>query len=212
VCVSAFGVCVNGQFNYHYFLQLTPPLVLLAAPIFSEIWQGVRPYRAFFLRPIFLARWIGLAALLFLVVDTIGLALIRAPLKTAVYVRQHSAENDRMFMWGQGTAQTGLYLDAKRRPASRYIASFPLNGLIFGLQDPNVDTRYRIVPGAWENLRADFERHPPRFIIDCHIIHSRRFLSIRDYDYLRDVLDHEFREVFRAEDGIVYERLPQPRG
>ena len=212
LCVSAVGVCVNGQFNYHYFLQLTPPLVLLAAPIFSEIWQGIRSYRSYFLRPALLARWMALTAILFLVVDTIGLALIREPLKTAVYVREHSQRDDRIFMWGQGTAQTGIYLDAQRRPASRYIASFPLNGLIFGLQDPDYDTRYRIVPGAWENLRADFERHPPKFIIDCHVRFSKRFLSIRDHEYLRDLLDHEYREVFQAEDGIVYERLPNPHG
>jgi len=211
LCVSVFGVCVNGQFNYHYFLQLTPPLVLLAAPVFSGIWQGTRPYRAFFLRPAFLARWIGLTALLFLVVDAIGLSLIRQPLKTAVYVREHSQEDDRIFMWGQGTAQTGIYLDARRRPATRYIASFPLNGLIFGLQDPDYDTHYRIVPGAWENLRSDFERHPPRFIIDCHVIFSERFLSIRDHAYLRELLDQEFREVFRAEDGVVYEHLSHLR-
>jgi hypothetical protein len=127
-------------------------------------------------------------------------------------VREHSQEEDRIFMWGQGTAQTGIYLDARRRPSTRYIASFPLNGLIFGLQDPDYDTHYRIVPGAWENLRSDFERHPPKFIIDCHVTFSKRFLSIRDHAYLRDLLDHEFHEVFRAQDGVVYERLSRLRG
>ena len=162
----------------------------------------------------FLARWIGITALLFPVVDTIGLARNRGPHKTALYVRQHSSENDRFFMWGQGTAQTGLYLDARRRPASRYIASFPLNGLIFGLLDAKHDTRYRIVPGAWDNLRADFARHPPKFIIDCHVVRDGPFYKIRDYDYLRELLDQEFREVFRAEDGVVYERQPgyRPNG
>ena len=30
--VSVIGVSINGQFLYHYFLQLLPPLALLAAP------------------------------------------------------------------------------------------------------------------------------------------------------------------------------------
>jgi 4-amino-4-deoxy-L-arabinose transferase-like glycosyltransferase len=206
LCVSMLGVAANGQFNYHYFLQLTPPLALLAAPYFSEIWRGTRRPRVPFLRPVFLACWVGLTALLFLVVDTIGLARNRGPHQTAVYVREHSREDDRFFMWGQGTAQTGLYLDARRRPASRYIASFPLNGLIFGLLDAKHDTHYRIVPGAWDNLREDFARHPPKFIIDCHVVRDGPFYKIRDYEYLRELLDREFREVFRANDGIVYER------
>jgi hypothetical protein len=30
--------------------------------------------------------------------------------------------------------------------------------------------------------------------------------KIRDYPYLRDLLATEYREVFRAEDGVVYQR------
>jgi 4-amino-4-deoxy-L-arabinose transferase-like glycosyltransferase len=204
--VSLIGVATNGQFNYHYFLQLTPPLVLLAAPLFSQFWQGTKRSRTPWLRPSFLACWIGVTALLFLVVDTVGLASNRGPLPSATYVRAHSGENDRIFMWGQGTAQTGIYLDAHRRPATRYIASFPLNGLIFGLLDPTYDTRDRIVPGAWDNLRADFARHPPKYIIDCHAMRDGAAHRIRDHAYLRELLDHDYQEVFRAADGIVYER------
>jgi dolichyl-phosphate-mannose-protein mannosyltransferase len=207
--VSWLGVNANGQFNYHYFIQLMPPLALLAAPIFAEIWQGTRVERgrlAPLFTPVFLARWIGLTALVFLVVDAIGLAQYRGPLESAVYVRDHSTETDRIFMWGQGTAQTGFYLDAQRRPATRYIASFPLNGMIFGLRDPDYDTRDHIVPGAWENLKSDFERHPPKFIIDCHELRDGRLHRIRDYPYLKSLLDSQFHEVFRAPDGIVYER------
>ncbi len=62
----------------------------------------------------------------------------------------HSSEQDRIFVWGQTTR---IYVDAHRRPASRYIATFPLTGLIFGAPrpaagEPPVDTRGRIVPGA----------------------------------------------------------------
>ena len=204
--VSAFGVTVNGQFNYHYFLALAPALAMLAAPALAEIWRGSRAIRLRCLRPVFLARWLALTALLFLVVDTIGLAQNRGPLAVAAYVRAHSTAEDRIFMWGQGTAQTGIYLDADRRPATRYIASFPLNGLIFGLFDEHYDTRDRIVPGAWDNLRRDFARHPPRFIIDCHEMRNGRLHKIRDQPYLKALLAANFREVYRDADGIVYER------
>jgi len=158
--VSAFGVTVNGQFNYHYFLALAPALAMLAAPALAEIWRGSRAIRLRCLRPVFLARWLALTALLFLVVDTIGLAQNRGPLAVAAYVRAHSTAEDGSSCGGRDRANRHL-LDAERRPATRYIASFPLNGLIFGMFDERYDTRDRIVPGAWDNLRQDFARHPP---------------------------------------------------
>jgi len=157
------------------------------------------------LRPRFLTTWIACCALLFLVVDTIGLSRNRSPHESAVYVRAHSQPTDRVFMWGQGTQQTGIYLDAERRPASRYIASFPLNGLIFGLV--GVDTRDRIVPRSWDHLRNEFQRHPPKFIIDCHEVRDGPYFKIRDYPYLRDLLATRYKFVLRAKDGIVYERI-----
>ena len=36
---AVLGVTVNGQFLYHYFLQLIPPLALLAAPTLVALWQ-----------------------------------------------------------------------------------------------------------------------------------------------------------------------------
>jgi 4-amino-4-deoxy-L-arabinose transferase-like glycosyltransferase len=205
------GVVANGQFNYHYFIQLTPPLVLLSAPVFAAIWNGERAPRARYLAPRFLARWVGLAALVFLVTDTIGLAQIRGLLKSAVYVRDHSTPDDRIFVWGQGTAQTGIYLDAQRRPASRYIASFALNGLLWGMGDPAYDTHDRIVPGAWDNLRREFALHPPKFIIDCHEVRDGPLLfPIRGYPYLKTLLERDYRQVKRTEDGVIYQRVVSP--
>jgi len=186
-------------------LQLTPALVLLGAPVVSELVTGKRKSRLLVLRPRVLATWIACCALLFLVVDAIGLSRNRGPHESAVYVRQHSLPTDRIFMWGQGTQQTGIYLDAERRPASRYIASFPLNGLVFGLV--GIDTHDRIVPGSWEHLQADFQRQMPKFIIDCHEIRDGQYFKIRDYPYLSDLLATKYRYVLRAKDGIVYQRI-----
>jgi len=106
-----------------------------------------------------------------------------------------------------------MYLDARRRPATRYIASFPLTGHIFGSPvswDPNYDTTDRIVPGAWDNLRQDFERHPPRYVIDTDAVRKTPVYRIAKYPFLRDYLANGYREVFRAGDGVVYERTADP--
>lgn len=204
---SLLGVCANGQFNYHYFLQLTPSLALLAAPVLAAIWTGASRPASRFLQPGFLSCWLAATVVLFLVVDAIGLARNRGPLESAVYVREHSGESDRIFMWGQGTAQTGIYLDARRRPASRYIASFPLNGLVFGHFDASLDTRDRIVPGAWDNLAAEFARHPPKFIIDCHAVRDGPLLHrITEQPFMRELLASRYRLVKQTSDGLIYER------
>jgi 4-amino-4-deoxy-L-arabinose transferase-like glycosyltransferase len=206
--VSLVGVAASGQFLYHYFLQLLPPLVLLAAPVCAEVWRGrTRGRLGLPSRPV-LGTWLVLSAMVFLVVDAIGVARHRQPGAAAVYVRQHSNPNDRLFVWGQGDRFTGLYLEAERRPATRYIASYPLTGHIFGIWDPRLDTSSRIVPGAWDTLRADFARHPPRYIIDTDGIFQRPTYPIARYPYLRDYLREHYRLVYRASDGVVFERVP----
>ncbi len=211
--VSIVGVGANGQFLYHYYLQLILPLALLSAPLVNAIRVGARNFGFPLLRWRPLRGWLALSAVVFLVVDTIGLSRNREASPSARYVREHSAEQDRMFVWGQGTRMTGMYLDARRRPASRYIASFPLTGHIFGSPvswDPNFDTSDRIAPGAWDNLRQDFERHPPRYIIDTDAVRKRPVYVIAKYPFLRDYLANGYREVYRADDGIVYERVSVP--
>jgi 4-amino-4-deoxy-L-arabinose transferase-like glycosyltransferase len=206
--VSLIGVAASGQFLYHYFLQLLPLLALLAAPVYSEVCQG-GPRAALLPRRQVLGAWLALSAIVFVVVDAIGVARHREPGASAVYVRAHSAATDRLFVWGQGDRFTGLYLDAERRPATRYIASYPLTGHIFGVWDPSFDTSDRIVPGAWDSLRADFARHPPRYIIDTDGILQRPAYPIARYPYLRDYIAQNYRQVYRASDGIVFERIRQ---
>lgn len=201
------GVAATGQFLYHYFLQLVPILALVAAPIFAERWRGtgntphLLPGRAT------LTPWLAASAVVFLAVDTVGVARHDEPGAAATYVREHSDSTDRLFVWGQGDKYTGYYLDADRRPASRYIATYPLTGHIFGVWDPAVDTRGRILAGSWDSLQVDFDRHPPRFIINTDGITEPAAYPIEHYAFLQGYLTQHYKEVYRASDGIVYARL-----
>ena len=204
---SVIGIAANGQWLFHYFLQLILPLSLLAAPVLAGIWSRTLVYSQRLLQPRALNVWLGLLAALFLAVNAIGI-IGEKPRVAGRYVREHSSPDDRLFVWGQGIHQTAQYLEAERRPASRYIASFPLTGYIFGVSDPNLDTTYRILPGSWENLARDFEKHPPRFIIDSHALQPPpRFYLMDQYPYLKNLVAEHYREVHRAPDGIIYERL-----
>lgn len=206
--VSLLGVSINGQFLYHYFLQLLPPLALLAAPAFAAAWAG-EPTGRFGLpgRP-WLGRWLGVSTLIFLVVDSVGVMKHSALSVAATYVREHSEAADRIFVWGQGTRHTGMYLDADRLPATRFIASFPLTGHIFGLGDPDGTASLRVPPERWQELREDLARHPPKYIIDTDGAGGPPRYPIGRYPILRDYLAASYRVVYRAPDGVVYERLP----
>jgi hypothetical protein len=148
------------------------------------------------------------SALIFLIVDSIGVMKHSARSAAASYVREHSDATDRIFVWGQGTRHTGMYLDSDRLPASRFIASFPLTGHIFGLGDPGDGAALRVPPQRWQELRDDFARHPPRYIIDTDGMGGPPRYPIARYPVLREYLAAGYAEVHRAPDGIVYERLP----
>jgi hypothetical protein len=88
--------------------------------------------------------WLALTLVAFSFAHWYGLAWQREPTEAGRYLLGHSSPEDRIFVWGQAAP---IYLDAHRRPASRYITSFPLTGYIFGSSSPDIDTRSRIVPG-----------------------------------------------------------------
>ncbi|MEO8139597.1 MAG: glycosyltransferase family 39 protein [Gemmatimonadota bacterium] len=210
LAAAMIGTAASGRFFDYYFIQLLPPLCLLAAPWFGYSWVGVAQPRR--------ARWtqaaVSLCAVIFLVVN-----LIRAPgpigqNEISQYIRTHSAPEDRLFVWGQ---YPKFYLHADLRPASRYIAFFPLTGYIFGSpwnRDPSrEDTRDRILPGAWANLDEDFTRNPPRYILDTEGIQRFPKYPISSFPQLHDLLVQNYRLVFTASVGLLYERgvSPAPR-
>jgi hypothetical protein len=109
---------------------------------------------------------------------------------------------DRVFVWGHAAI---IYLDAERRPASRYIMTFPLTGYIFGQMPAGIDTRHRIVPGAWEHLEQDFADHAPRYIVDTEIGTAARYPLVR-FPTLARFLATEYRPVARTREAVIYER------
>src|SRR5207302_6514100 len=149
---SAIGAAAGARFYPHYYIQLIPPLALLAAPYYAQLWSGTLQSRHWLLRPRVTYTWLTLTVLVFSIAHWVVLVHRRVPCEEGRYVLTHSAPNDRIFVWGQDAK---IYLDAHRRPACRYITTFPLTGRIFGGSVPGLDTRSRILPGAWSTLEQD---------------------------------------------------------
>jgi 4-amino-4-deoxy-L-arabinose transferase-like glycosyltransferase len=207
--VSCFGVLVTGQFTAHYYLQLLPPLCLLAAPQLADaLWAGSARVRGL-PSPRLLGIWLALTFVFFAGFDTIGLRHQRHDSSAGLWVRSHSAPDDRLFVWGQANRKTGMYLDADRRPASRFIATFPLTGQVFGGYPASWGPEYedrRVIPGAWDTLRIDFAAHPPRYIIDAEGATPGTTHPITRYPELEQLMLRDFRVVARTRDGLIYQR------
>ncbi|HEY2103429.1 MAG TPA: glycosyltransferase family 39 protein [Chthoniobacterales bacterium] len=203
---SAIGAAAGARFYEHYYIQLVPPLALLAAPYYAQLWTGRIQSRHWLLRPAVTYAWLALTTVAVSTWDWLELSARREPLETGSYLREHSAPNDRIFVWGQTSK---IYLDARRRPACRYIATFPLTGFVFGGLPPGIDTRNRILPGAWATLEKDFAKHPPVYIVDNQAGRGKRY-PVRDFPILANLLAQQYQPVARTAEGVVYRTNVQP--
>jgi 4-amino-4-deoxy-L-arabinose transferase-like glycosyltransferase len=198
--VSAIGAAAGARFYPHYYIQLIPPLVLLAAPYYTRLWSEKIEPRYWLLRPPVTYAWLALTVVAFSIAHWRGLASQREPSEAGRYLMEHSNPEQRIFCWGQ---EPKVYLDARRRPAARYITTFPLTGFVFGEPLPDADTHDRILPGAWQNLEQDFRKHRPIFIVDEQPEPDAQY-PIRDFPILARLLAEQYREVARTDAGVIY--------
>ena len=201
LAASAIGAAAGARFYPHYYVQLIPPLTLLAAPYYAKLWSGTIRPRQWLVRPGLTYAWLALTVIVFSIKHWMGLEARRAPSQTGRYLFEHSSSNDRIFVWGQSPE---IYLDARRRPACRYITTFPLTGYVFGGPIPGFDTRSRILPGAWTNLERDFARHPPTYIVDVKPDPKQALYPVKDFPILARLLAERYRPVADTVEGVIY--------
>ena len=211
VAASVIGAAAGARFYFHYYIQLIPPLALLAAPFYAGLWSGRKPASHWLLRPAVTYTWLALTVVGFSVSHWLGLASQRATSETGRYLLEHSAPNDRIFVWGQAPR---IYLEAQRRPACRYVVTFPLTGYVFGWSAQSIsgiDTRKWIVPGAWTALEEDFAKHPPAYVVDVQVPAKNAHYPVRDFPILAGLLAEGYHPVARTAEGVIY-RMNGTRG
>jgi 4-amino-4-deoxy-L-arabinose transferase-like glycosyltransferase len=209
VVASLIGAGSSGRFYPHYYIAAVPPCALLAAPWLAQLWRAEGRERLIAFAS---QAWLAATVIIFATAHVRGLS--RQPTVSAAgqYLMTHSTARDRIFVWGQTTR---IYVDARRRPASRYVATFPLTGLIFGaprppIGEPAQDTRARIIPGSWDHLREDFAQHEPAFIVDTESLPGATY-PVRQFPALERLLATEYEPVAHTADGIIYKRDPSKK-
>ena len=201
LAASAIGAAAGARFYRHYYVQLIPPLALLAAPYYACLWSRTMQPPCWILRPRVTYAWLALTVIAFSIKHWTGLAPRRVPSEAGRYLSTHSSPDDRIFVWGQTLE---IYLDAHRRPASRYITTFPLTGYIFGGPIPGFDTRSRILPGAWTNLEQDFARHAPIYIVDVQADPKTAQHPVKNFPILAKLLAERYQPVAHTAEGVIY--------
>ena len=60
---SAVGTAAGVRFYPHYYIQMIPPLSLLAAPCYAALWTGRDQLRLWLMRPRVTQAWLGLTVI-----------------------------------------------------------------------------------------------------------------------------------------------------
>ncbi|MEU3661496.1 glycosyltransferase family 39 protein [Streptomyces sp. NPDC032940] len=195
LAASAGAVTAGLRFHGHYYLQLLPPLALLAT---AALRTASRERRV---------RALGVTASCCALFLTWGLLAPRAELDHARRLADTAAHRtragDRVLFWGM---HPEAYWFAGRTPASRYLTAGLLTNYGGGRDGTMVGERYG-VEGAWRTLRAELTAHPPALVVDD----SRGEPYAPDrLPTLRRLLGTAYEEAGEVDGAVLYRRTGAP--
>ncbi len=201
---AAVSVAIGLRFFGHYYMQLVPPLALLAAGALSRSsWRSARAT---------LAVAVG-AALLFSAAGYFMHPFGGEPKyeKVSAYLADNAHADDTILVWGSAPE---IYWASGLRPATRFITT---NTFLAG-NHPGRTTN--TVPSTesdaqmWEYFYADFLEDPPRYILDTSPakVRGAERSPITKFPTFDAIVDADYRFV-RSIDGIgIYERHTKGQG
>ncbi|MEV5612603.1 glycosyltransferase family 39 protein [Streptomyces sp. NPDC052225] len=191
LAASCAAVLAGFHFFGHYFLQLTPPLALLATASL-QILPRER------LADALLASTCACALFV-----TWGLLAPRPELthaqRVATAIRTHTTPHDPVLVWGM---HPETYWLADRTPASRYLTAGLLTNYSGGRDGPQVGEKWG-VEGAWGVFRAELSATAPELIVDDARGAPYRPERIRSMSRILGA----YQEVECVDGAILYRRL-----
>ena len=158
VISSVVAASIGFRFVLHYFNQLLPALVLMAAPALVSFAVVRRPW------PRFAAVWIAGASAfsMFTLLAADSFHTLPNVDNVARAVAERTKPGDKVFVWGQVPE---IYWLSQRDPATRY----PHVGFITGItpKRPGVPAYQLSTPSSAETLLSDLAANHPALIIDA---------------------------------------------
>ncbi|MFH1873674.1 MAG: glycosyltransferase family 39 protein [Pseudomonadota bacterium] len=209
-------VCMGGRFFGHYFIQLLPPLVILAAAdadLFviwlqnNEIKFRQKLAYTLFVIGIFLPAvgFFGARLAADQIYAAIGEENPKHYQQIAQYIKDNTKPDDTIFVWGFATP---IYFYSDRYAASRFLWCDWLTGRVSGsptAKDVNFDTSQFVTPGSWQKFFEDLEKNKPAYFIDTSPGNYHDYIKypVAKYPQLKDYLTDNY-YIEREDLGIAF--------
>jgi 4-amino-4-deoxy-L-arabinose transferase-like glycosyltransferase len=194
---AAISVAVGLRFFGHYYIQLLPPLALLAAGALargSTVWAK---------RAVAFALVVGLA---FSATGYFFKPGTPEPNYETVskYLATTTNPDDAIYVWG---SVPEIYWASERRPATRFLTSSFLTGNYPGRSPEDANTGSD-TEAAWEDFYEDFKAHPPKYFVDTSPakVRGAQYYPISDFPRLEHIIDTQYKYVVTIDDIDVYKR------
>ncbi len=201
---SALAVCVGGKFFGHYFIQLLPPLTVLASVTIADWWPQAVGWK----------RTALLAGIIIPPIIYLGVNWREEQKRMngenryfqiiAAEVRKLSSPDDKIFIWGR---MPELYYFSQRLPASRFITgTFVVGMTTYNFADTSA--RYDSSRSApmLSLLMDDLIKNRPKLIIDTAPQNFRQFgkYPIADIAPLQEFISNNYRSVVAIDRLLIY--------
>lgn len=191
-------VSVGGRFYGHYFLQLLPPLVILAAT--GVVTLNLQPKIRLLLVTMVLLFVIVPMSLRFFYPQMMrlrGEETFEVHQKVGVVLKTMAATHAKpasLFIWGFATP---IYTFSDLPSSSRFLWTDFLSGRSSGPRPTEAEIDEMVKKGspkAWGAFWEDMEKRPPRFFVDTSpaAIHDYEFFPVSRYPKLQSWLDRNF--------------------
>ncbi|HTY63459.1 MAG TPA: glycosyltransferase family 39 protein [Acidobacteriota bacterium] len=217
LAVSMAATMLGKRMYGHYFIQILPPLTLIAGLYAAGFFAEQRASHRKGWRVAILALTIvpglvftGLGYSYEATTDTWG--EIRPDFRVASeYIKTHTLPQDRIFVWGYFTP---IYVYSQRAPSTRFASTTIHTGYKAGNdrdENDRADLAWLTIPEAWSMLEADLNRDPPAVIVDTSPGNYHDFgrYPIRNYPILEGFVEKNCRleksiagmDIYRCRDG-----------
>jgi hypothetical protein len=117
------------------------------------------------------------------------------------YVRNHSSQSDRVFVWGDWPA---VYVESDRLMSSRFPGFLRGFARGSGIPPDNWDT----APDVWPLLQADLQANPPALIVDTAAAGWSDFASypMTNYPVIAEFVASGYHVVATVDGVVIYGR------
>jgi 4-amino-4-deoxy-L-arabinose transferase-like glycosyltransferase len=193
---AALSVGIGLRFFGHYYMQLVPPLALLATGAL------VRSGRRAVTTTIVAA---SLSAVAFSAAGYFMHPFGPPPTYESVsrYVAANTHPDDKILVWG---SEPEIYWASNRLPATRFLTTPTfLTGNHPGRPADEIDTNADTARN-WEYFYEDFTADPPRYLLDTSPSKLRGAHPISGYPKLTKILTKQYRYVRTIEGVAIYLR------